>query len=113
MRRHRSDLLSSFFCLLCVSVSLWFAPLSPAADLEVGFGEADITPKLGKEPVYVAGFGQNRKATRVHDPLFARAIVLREGKRRIALASVDLVGFFRANVVSVRKQLPGFDYVLV
>jgi hypothetical protein len=83
------------------------------AVLEVGFGEADITPAVGNEPVYVAGFGQNRKATKVHDPLFVRAIVLREGKRKIALASVDLVGFFRANVVNVRKRLPGFDYVLV
>src|SRR4051794_17520613 len=77
--------------------------------VEVGFGEADITPAIGKEPVYLAGFGQNRKATKVHDPLFARAVVLRQGKRKIALASVDLVGFFRVNVVNVRKKLPGFD----
>jgi hypothetical protein len=81
--------------------------------MEVGFGEADITPKLGKEPVYMAGFGHNRKATKIHDPLFARAVVLRDGGRKIALASVDLVGFFHANVLNVRKQLPGFDYVLV
>src|SRR5215472_8177566 len=74
------------------------------AKLEVGFGEADITPKLGKEPVYMAGFGQNRKATKVHDPLFARAVVLRDGKRKIALASVDVVGFFHPNVVNVRKS---------
>ena len=87
-------------------------PLAPPA-LQAGFGEADITPKLGKELVYIAGFGQNRKATRIHDPLFARAVVLKDGKRKIALASVDLVGFFHANVGNVRKQLPGFHYVLV
>src|SRR5260370_2886593 len=81
--------------------------------LQVGFGEADVTPKLGKDPVYMAGFGQNRKATKIHDPLFVRAVVLKDGNRKIALASVDLVGFFHANVLNVRKQLPGFHYVLI
>src|SRR5687767_10244651 len=81
--------------------------------LEAGFGETDITPTLGNKPVYIAGFGQNRKATKAHDPLFARAVVLKEGKTKLALVSVDLVGFFRPNVVNVRKQLAGFDYVLV
>src|SRR5262249_4056636 len=67
--------------------------------LEVGFGEADISPKLDpRKPVYIAGFGQNRKATKVHDPLFARAVVLQDRKTKIALVSVDLVGFFRPNV---------------
>jgi hypothetical protein len=85
-----------------------------APDLHAGFGEADITPEVGgKKPVYMAGFGQNRKATKVHDPLKARAVVLRAGGRKVALACVDLVGFFRANVQNVRQQLPGFTYVLV
>src|SRR5207248_1244676 len=37
----------------------------PLAELPLlaGFAEADITPKLGANPVYMAGFGQNRKAT--------------------------------------------------
>src|SRR5262245_39969074 len=84
-----------------------------APALEVGFGEVDISPKIGDAPVYMAGFGQNRKATRVHDPLFARAVVLKDGTRKIALVSVDLVGFFLPNVVNVRKQLSGFDQVTV
>lgn len=82
-------------------------------DLQVGFGEVDITPKLGDRPVYMAGFGQNRKATRVNDPLFARAVVLRDGKKKFALVSVDLVGFFLPHVVNVRQALQGFDHVVV
>jgi hypothetical protein len=81
--------------------------------LEAGFAEADITPKLGGDPVFMAGFGQNRKATAVHDPLMARAVVLREGGRKLALVSVDLVGYSLPDVVAVRRQLPGFSYVLV
>ena len=81
--------------------------------LTVGFAAADITPKLDAGPVYMAGFGQNRKATGVHDPLMVRAVVLGDGARRVALASVDVVGFFYPNVEKIRKELPGFDYVLV
>jgi hypothetical protein len=103
--------------LVCVSFGIFFAT-GPAADpgeapLEAGFAETDITPKLGAQPVYMAGFGQNRKATAIHDPLLARAVVLRQGEEKIALVSVDVVGFFHANVVQVRKGLPGFRYVLV
>jgi hypothetical protein len=85
-----------------------------AGGLHAGFGEADITPDVGgKRPVYLAGFGHDRRATKVHDPLKARAVVLRHGGRKIALACVDVIGFFRANVQRVRARLPGFTYVLV
>ncbi len=72
-----------------------------------------MTPALDGKPVWLAGFGHNRKATRIHDPLMARAIVLDDGKTKIALASVDVVGLFRDSVQRVRRQLPGFAYVLV
>lgn len=85
------------------------------ADLHVGFGESDLTPAVGPKhkPVFMAGFGHNRKATGVHDPLMARAVVLQAGDRKIALVSVDLVGLFHAGALRVRKKLPGFSYVLV
>src|SRR5260370_972335 len=75
------------------------------ADFQAGFGAADITPPLGAfgkkgdsppksrgqspffpnalkdKPVFLAGFGKNRKATGVHDTLMARAVVLRQGKK--------------------------------
>jgi hypothetical protein len=81
--------------------------------LEAGFGAADITPKLGDKPVYMAGFGNNRVATRIHDPLMARSVVLKDGKTKVAFVSIDVVGFGYPNVLRVRKQLPGFTYVLV
>src|SRR5262245_50512637 len=87
----------------------------PAATLEVGFGEADVTPKVepkGK-PVYLAGFGHNRKATGVNDPLHARAVVFRDGKTKVAIVSVDVVGLFNEFVQQVRKHLPDFTYVVV
>jgi hypothetical protein len=100
-------LVLSSLCVLCDSV------VGGSAELQVGFGEADITPALGGKPVYIAGFGQNRKADGVADPLFARAIVLTDGQQRIAIVSLDVVGFFYANVQSVRKRLDGFDHVVI
>jgi hypothetical protein len=90
-------------------------PATAAPSLEAGFGEADITPRVDPDgkPVYLAGFGANRKATGVHDPLLARAVVLAHGKEKIALVSVDLIGLFHANVARARQALPGFRYILV
>lgn len=87
-------------------------PLS-AGEFTVGFGETDLTPEIGKKPVYIAGFGQNRKATKVHDPIMARAVVMADGDEKIALVSVDVVGLFLPSVERVREKLPGFKYVLV
>ena len=83
------------------------------ADLSVGFGQVDLTPALGAKPVFMAGFGTNRVATKVHDPITGRAVVLADGAKKIALVSVDLVGLFHGNVEAVRTRLPGFDYVLI
>jgi Neutral/alkaline non-lysosomal ceramidase, N-terminal len=104
---------------LVLSTALLWAALStsvksaPASTLQVGFAQADITPDVAAKTVYLAGFGQNRKATGVHDPLFVRAIVLKDGDKKIALACVDLVGFFYPNVLHARKELADFHYVLV
>jgi hypothetical protein len=81
--------------------------------LRAGFGEVDVTPALDGKPVFLAGFGKDRKATRVHDPLMARAVVLDDGKTKIALVSVDIVGLSRESVERARRQLPGFAYLLV
>lgn len=85
----------------------------PAPALEFGYAEIDVTPALGKSPVFLAGFGQNRKATKVHDPIMVRAVVLAEGDQKIAMVSVDVVGLFLPAVERVRAKLPGFKYVLV
>jgi hypothetical protein len=86
---------------------------APADELQAGFAETDITPAVKDKTVYMAGFGHNRKATGVHDPLKVRTVVLHHGADKIALVSVDLVGFFQPQVESVRRHLPRFRYVLV
>ena len=43
----------------------------------------------------------------------ARAVVLSDGKQKIALVCVDVVGLFNSVAESVRKQVDGFGYVCV
>lgn len=88
-------------------------PVAAADGLSVGFAEVDVTPDLKAGPVYLAGFGQGRPATAIHDPIMARAIVLNDGKTKVAFACVDVVGVFLPTVESIRKRLPGFDSVIV
>lgn len=89
------------------------ASRSDEPSLRVGFAKADITPDVKAKPVYIAGYGNNRKATGVHDPLYVRAIVLTSGEKKIALVSVDVVGLQLPQVDAARAQLKDFTYVVV
>jgi hypothetical protein len=44
--------------------------------------------------IYLAGFGHNRLATGRHDDLWARALVLESSQTRIAIVSLDLIGYY-------------------
>jgi hypothetical protein len=63
---------------------------SLADSVSVGAAEIDITPPVGAR---LAGYFNERLATGTHDPLHAKAIVLRQGEAQIALVSCDLLGF--------------------
>ena len=91
------------------------APPAPASEpLQAGFAAIDITPDVENgRRIYLAGYGMNRKATGIHDRLYARTVVFSHGSDRIALVSVDLVGLQYPAVKAVREQLADFRYVLV
>ncbi len=67
----------------------------PARALEAAAAKVDITPDLKTEKVWLAGFGATgRKPAGVHDPLYARVVLLREGGETVALVGLDLLGFY-------------------
>lgn len=105
----------SLFAACCAILVLGTIGRLPAAELHVGFAERDITPEVGpgKPPVWIAGYGSGRKASGVHDPLMARAMVLKHGDDRIAFASVDLIGLQYEAVLKIRERLPGYKHVTV
>ena len=53
----------------------------------------------------MAGFGHLRKATGVHDDLWARAVAVSDGRQKLAIVSVDLIGFFHDDVSKARELL--------
>jgi len=85
---------------------------------QAGFARIKITPNLAesKRPIYIAGFRQNRKATAIHDDLWAVACVLDDGRTRLGIVALDAIGFLHDDVISVRKRLAKewrLDYTIV
>jgi hypothetical protein len=102
------------FCALSACAAIKTTAAEPPIGLQAGFAAVDITPKVAPERrVYLAGYGMNRKATAVHDPLYARSVVLAHGQARIAICCVDLVGLQYPQVQAIRRRLSGFRYVMV
>ena len=78
---------------------------SAAPALLFGFAKKTITPAIGTTPVYLGGFDTGRKATGVHDELWARAVAVSDGRQKIAIVAVDLIGVFHADVLTARALL--------
>ena len=68
-------------------------------------GDIDVTPQ--KFPVLVVGGMLSRTATEVHTPLFAKAIVLDDGKTRLAIVVVDSCAMPRSLLDEARKLACG------
>lgn len=77
---------------IAVMAAMGTTSLSAADDpsgLRVGAATSNITPHLGR--VIIGNFGQPL-STYVHDELYARCIVLSDGKTELALVVCDLLG---------------------
>jgi hypothetical protein len=69
--------------------------------IEVGAAEIDITPPVGMR---MAGYFDERFSTGVHDPLKAKALILRQGNQEIAMVFCDLVGVSLNVTTNARAQ---------
>ena len=71
--------------------------------LLAGTGKLMITPTFGAE---LSGFvARKEKCRGVHDPLYARALVLTDGKKKIALVAADLIGVDAGLLAKVRAKV--------
>ena len=70
--------------------------------LRAGAAAVDVTPPLGED--IVGGF-RPFPATAVHDPLFARALVLDNGQTRLAIVIVDSLGIPREVCDEARRAV--------
>lgn len=72
--------------------------------MEIGYAQSIITPDLSR-PVFLAGFGHNRRARSVHDDLFARALVIKDAGRSLVLCALDVIGLFRPDVLDIVNRV--------
>ena len=72
--------------------------------MKIGYAQNIITPSLDK-PVYLAGFGSNRHAETIHDDLYVRALAIQDDRITLVLVALDLIGFFRHDVLDVIATL--------
>ncbi len=68
------------------------------------------------DPVWIAGFSNKRAANGIHDDLWARTIIIGDGKSKLAIVSLDLIGFLNDDVIDVRNMIPaetGISYLII
>lgn len=70
--------------------------------VKAGFAQIDITPPVG---IRLAGYFKERISSGVHDPLWAKAIVLEQGKEKFTFVFCDLAGMDRAFTKPAREQI--------
>jgi hypothetical protein len=72
--------------------------------LQMGYAQEIITPAL-ERPVYLAGFGRNRKAESIHDDLYARALALVSEETRLVAVTLDLIGLGRQHCQEIEERI--------
>jgi hypothetical protein len=91
-------------------------PISPglASAYEAAFGTAASVNHT--DPVFLAGFGNNRQATGYNDRLWARGMVVDGRGGRVAIVALDLVGYFNHETQTIRALVDPaseIDYMVV
>jgi len=91
-------------------------PVSPSLTDEYEAAVGEPASVNHTDPVYLAGFGNDRQATGYNDRLWARGMVVDGRGGRIAIVALDLVGYFNAEVQTIRALVDpgsGVDYLVV
>ena len=84
--------------LLLLSTLIPASEALAAGAVKAGVGAVDITPDWREKPVWIAGFGMGRRAKDMRDPLYARALVLTDGQKKIGMVCLDIVGLLHHRV---------------
>ena len=80
-----------------------YLPMANLSAIQAGVARVDITPAAGIALTgYIARAG---KATGVHDPLYAKALVLDNQTTQVALLTVDVLGLHWSVVKAVRAAI--------
>ncbi len=107
----------AYTCLACILFIPSAAQPAAAEGLRAGAAKVVITPDVHAATVYLAGYGQNRVATGVHDDLYARCLALEAGADTVEVCAADLIGLFYDDVLKIREmvknQAPQVNHLIV
>lgn len=104
----KSSIRNGGACLTGVGVFFLCVALTAEAEIQLGTAAVDITPAPGTP---LAGYYYERAATGVHDPLYAKAMVLSDGQTRVALVSLDVISTSRFFVEEARRRIAGQSHL--
>jgi len=117
--------LTVFFFIL-INISCW------SQQLRVGFSKLTINPTVvddfidvdgdshwnskvdkfidnnnnGKfDAIWMAGFGNNRPVSGIHDDLYSSTMIMDSGETRVAIIAIDAIGFSRQDYLDVKSRL--------
>ena len=76
----------------------------PANQYHAGFAKVDISPVIGKDVVPVLE-GEPQLVTKIHDPLFAKALIITDGSTSVAVVALDLIGLSPAAFAKLQQYL--------
>ncbi len=89
------------FVTMFLSLLILFIPIEAFAELKAGVAKADITPPIGSRMYGYGARGAN-VSQGVHDPLYAKGLVLDDGSTKLAIVTLDLGGFTYENTTNVK-----------
>lgn len=105
---------SSTQLLFSIVLPVLLAPvLCASGPLRVGVAKRAITPDLKlHSPIYIAGYGNNRVATGIHDELYVRCMAIDTVQRPLVLCGADVIGIYWDDVLKIRAKVPGAQVVV-
>lgn len=97
------------------STEILTGDLNGNGEYDVGETFRDTNGNGRFDGVWMAGFGNGRGATGVHDPQYTSVIALRQNDLTMALVSIDCVGYFKGEMDLVRDLVADadIDYVVI
>lgn len=76
--------------------------MSSNIGFRAGAAKVDITPPVG---CWLEGIPRDQPSNAIHDPLYARALVIEQGMERICLVTCDLIGMTNEYAHDVRTRI--------
>ena len=97
--------------IICIGMCMLYGGGIKAEGLKAGTAKVDLTAPVGYP---MGGYGARKGvSTGIHDPNFARVVILKSGDISLALVSIDLVFFFSDRMVAEAKKKWDVDHVIL